>query len=75
MEVNLIVIRDPKSIYFDFDRSKDVDEKLKDEIEFIRKSNVKNENKIKNEIEQLLSKYKHRNNIHEHGKQQNGGTT
>ena len=45
MEVNLIVIRDPKSIYFDFDRSKDVDEKLKDEIEFIRKSNVKNENK------------------------------
>ena len=68
MEVNLIVIRDPKSIYFDFDRSKD-------EIEFIRKSNVKNENKIKNEIEQLLSKYKHRNNIHEHGKQQNGGTT
>ena len=29
------------------------------------------EHKIKNEIEQLLSKYKHENNIHEHGKQQN----
>ena len=27
------------------------------------------ENKIKNETEQLLSKYKHGNNIHEHGKQ------
>ena len=27
--------------------------------------------KIKNEIEQLLLKYKHGNNIHEHGKQQN----
>ena len=29
------------------------------------------ENKIKNQIEQLLSKYKHGNNIHEHGKQEN----
>ena len=29
------------------------------------------ENKIKNEIEQLLLKYKHGNNNHEHGKQQN----
>ena len=28
-------------------------------------------NKIKNKIEQLLSKYKHGNDIHEHGKQQN----
>ena len=27
-------------------------------------------NKIKNEIEQLLLKYKHGNNIHEHSKQQ-----
>ena len=30
-----------------------------------------NENKIKKEIEQFLSKYKHGNNIHEHKKQQN----
>ena len=29
------------------------------------------ESKIKNKIEQLLSKYKHKNGIHEHGKQQN----
>ena len=28
------------------------------------------ENKIKNKIEQLLLKYKHENNIHEHQKQQ-----
>ena len=27
------------------------------------------ENKLKNEIEQILSKYKHGNNIHEHRKQ------
>ena len=27
------------------------------------------ENKMKNEIDQLLSKYRHGNNIHEHGKQ------
>ena len=33
------------------------------------------ENKIKNKIEQLLSKYKHGNNIHEHRKQQNEKTT
>ena len=26
--------------------------------------------KIKNEVEQLLLKYKHRNNIYKHGKQQ-----
>ena len=29
------------------------------------------ENKTKNEIEQLLLKCKHGNNIHEHGKKQN----
>ena len=39
MEGNMIVIRDPKTFYFDFDWAKDVDENLKDEIEFIIKSN------------------------------------
>ena len=29
------------------------------------------ENQIKNKLEQLLSKYKHGNDIHEHQKQQN----
>ena len=32
-------------------------------------------NKIKSEIEQLLLKYKHGNNIHEHRKQQSEQTT
>ena len=55
---------------------KDVDENLKREIEFIIKSNESlAEIIIKNEIEQLLLKYKHGNNIHEHGKQQNKWTT
>ena len=44
---------------------------LKDEIEFIIKSNESlAENKIKNDIEQFLSKYKYGNNIHKHVKQQ-----
>ena len=44
---------------------------MKHEIEFIIKSNESlAENKIKSEIEQLLSQYKNGNNIHEHGKQQ-----
>ena len=52
MEENMIVIRD-------FHWPKDVDEKSKHEIEFIIKSNESlAENKIKNEIEQLLLKYK-----------------
>ena len=32
------------------------------------------DNKIENEIEQLLLKYTHGNNIHEHGKQKNEWT-
>ena len=56
MEENMIVIRDPKTVYFYFDWPKDVDENLKHET---------------CEIEQLLLKYKRENNIHEHGKQQN----
>ena len=56
MEQNAFVIRDPKT-YFNFDWPKDVDENLKHETEFIIKSNESwAENKIKNEIEQLLSK-------------------
>ena len=39
MEENMIVIRDHKTFYFDFDWPKDVDENLKREIEFIIKSN------------------------------------
>ena len=72
MEENIIVIRGPKTFYFYFDWPKDIGKNLKHETEFIIKSNGSlAENKIKNKIEQLLSKYKHGNNIHEYGKQQN----
>ena len=68
----MIVIRDPKTFYFDFDWPKDGEENLRHEIKFIIKSNeFLAENEMKNEMEQLLSKYKHGNNIHEQGKQQN----
>ena len=77
MEENMIVIRDSKIFYFDFDWPKDVDGSLKHKIEFIIKSNeslAKNK-RIKNQIEQLLLKYNYGNNIHELGKQQNESTT
>ena len=70
MEEN-IVIKGPKTFYFHFDRPNNVDENLKHETGFIRKINKSfAENKIKNETEQLLLKYKHGNNFHEHGKKQ-----
>ena len=63
----MIVTRDPKTFCFNFDLPKDVDENLKHEIEFIIKTNESlAENKIKNETEQLLLKYKYGNNINEH---------
>ena len=72
IEDNILVIREPKLFHCNFDFPKDVDKNLKDEIEFIIKRNESlAEYKIKNEIGQLLSKYKSGNDIHEHGKQQN----
>ena len=48
----MIVIRDPKTFCFNFDFAKNVDDKLKHDIEFIIKSNGSlAENKRKNEIE------------------------
>ena len=69
----MTVVRDPKTLCFNSNRPIDVDENLKHEIEFIiNKSNESlAENKIKNEIGQLLLKYKHGNKIQEHGKDQN----
>ena len=68
----MVVIRETKTFYFDFDWPRNVNENLKHEIEFIIKSNeLLAENKIKNEIEQLFFKYKHGNDIHKHRKQQN----
>ena len=61
---------------FDFDWSKDVDQNLNQEVEFIIKSNEFSAgNKIKTEIEHVLLKYKYGSNIHEHVIQQNEGTT
>ena len=72
MEENIVVIRDPKTFCFNFDIPKHVDKNLKREIGCIIKINESLvENKIRNNIEQLLLKYKHGNNIHEHRKQQN----
>ena len=71
MEENMTVIRDPKTFCFNFDWPKDFDENSKHKIEFIMKSNESlAENKIKNEIGQSLLNYKHRNDNHEHRKQQ-----
>ena len=68
----MIVIRDPRTFYFNFDWNKDVDDSLKHDIKFITKSSESlTKNKMKNKIEQLLWKYKHRNNVHKHRKQQN----
>ena len=51
MEKNMVVIREPKTFYFDFDFPKDIGKNLKHEIEFIIKNNESIvENKIKNEI-------------------------
>ena len=66
----MIVIRDPKTFSFNFDFPKNADKNLKRDIEFIIKSNTSLvENNSKSEIEQLLLKYKHRNNIHQYQKQ------
>ena len=66
---NMVLIREPKNFYFGFDFPKDVDKNLKHYVEFIIKSNeYLAENKIKNEVEQSLFKYKHGNDIHEYGK-------
>ena len=63
MEENMIVIRDPKTFFYNVDWPKDAHENLKDETEFFIKSNESlAENEIKNEIEQL---FLNGNNIHE----------
>ena len=74
----MIIIRNPKTFCFNFDRPKYADENLKHEIEFIIKSNkpwINQWIKQKHEIEKLLLKHKHENNIHEHRKQQNKWAT
>ena len=62
----LVITIEPKTFHFYL--PKDADINLKHEINSIIKHNVLlPEHKTKNKIRQLLSKYKHRNYIHEHG--------
>ena len=54
IEENMIVMRDSKFFCFDFDWSKNVNENLKHEIEFIIKSNESlSENKIKTRLKNV----------------------
>ena len=65
MEEKMIMIRDPKLFCYNFNWPKNVDENLRHEIESIIKSNkYLAKNKINYDIEKLLLKYKHGNNIH-----------
>ena len=58
-----VIINKPTTIRFEL--SKNVDQTLKHEIDFIIK---RNELKIKNRISPLLPKYKHGKDIHGYGK-------
>ena len=70
----LVKTTEPKT--FCFDLPKDVDNNLEHETNSIIKHNeLLDEHTIKNKVRQLFSKYKHGNDIHEHGKQQNQWTT
>ena len=63
----LAITTEPKT--FNFHLPKDASINLKDEIySLIKHNELLAEHTIKNEIRQLLSNYKHGNNIHEHGK-------
>ena len=68
IEHNKLVITERKTFHFDL--PKDVDRNFRHEIDSIVKQNgFLAEQRIKNEIEQLLYKYKHGNKIREHRKQ------
>ena len=68
MEKKLVVTTGRKTLHFDL--PKDLDKNLKHEIDSIIKYNKHlAEHTIKNKISQSLSKYKNRNDIHEHRKQ------
>ena len=64
----LVISTEPKTIHFDLSRN--VDKNLKLEIDSsINYTELLPTYTIKYEIRQLLCKYKHGSNIHEHGKQ------
>ena len=65
---NFVITTKPKTFHFDL--PKDAGINLKHEMYSIIKYNEPlTENTIKNEIRQLLSKYKYGKDIHGHGKQ------
>ena len=69
MEGNMVV-REPKTFHFNFDLPKTFNKSLKHETEFIVKRNeYLTEDKIKTKISQLLSRYKHGNDIYEYREQ------
>lgn len=64
----LLIITEPKTTCFDLPIK--VENSLKHEIDFIIKKNkVLAHHTIRNETSRLLSKYKHRSDIHKHRKQ------
>ena len=68
-ENKLVISTEPKP--FCFDLPKDTDNNFTHEIYSIKKHNeLSIKYTIKNKIRQLLSKYKHGNYVHKHGKQQ-----
>ena len=70
----LVIVTVPKPIHFDL--PKDGCKNFVHEIDYAIKPNgFLPEHAIKNEISQLLSKYKHGNDIHEHRKQEIECTT
>ena len=58
MEENKVVIRELRTLNFDFDWPNNINENLKHEIRFIIKSNESLAEKTENKTEQLLSKFK-----------------
>ena len=68
----MVATKEPNFFYFDFDWPTNVVENFKHKFEFIIKSNESlTKNKIKNQIEKLLLKYKYAFDIHEDKKQKN----
>ena len=69
-ETKLVMATDSKTVHFDLPKDDGIS--LKYEIYFIVTCNeFSAENKLKNKIRQLMPKYKHENDIHEHRKQKN----
>lgn len=68
VDIKLVITKKPKASYYDL--SRDADNNMEHQIDSATKDNgLLAKRTIKNKIRQLLSKYKHENDFHEHGKQ------